>query len=107
MDRVQHTMDFHRNQGLNCAQAIITAFGKELDINPTTAKMLGRPLAGGIGHRADTCGYLTAACLILAKAFDNADENQARQDTNKAVAELFKKFEEKRGSASCRDPPGR
>ena len=103
MDRVQLTVDLHRNNGLNCAQAIITAFGQNLEINSHTAKMLGRSLAGGIGHRADTCGYLTAGCLILAKAFDSADENQTRQDTFKAVAELFNRFEKKRGSAACRD----
>ena len=103
MNRIEHTIDLHRNQGLNCAQALLTAFGPPLGIDPNTAQMLGRSLAGGIGHRADTCGYLTAACLILGKAFDNEDENQARKDTFSAVAELFEKFEQKHGCATCRD----
>jgi C_GCAxxG_C_C family probable redox protein len=103
MNRIEQTVDLHRNQGLNCAQALLTAFGQNLDIDPNTAKMLGRSLAGGIGLRADTCGYLTAACLILAKANDQADEAQARKDTFAAVKELFKKFEEKRGATACRD----
>lgn len=103
MNRIENTIDLHRNHGLNCAQALLTAFGPPLGIDPNEARMLGRSLAGGIGHRADTCGYLTAACLILAKAFDQPDENKARKSTFAAMAELFEKFEQIRGSANCRD----
>jgi hypothetical protein len=49
MNNVEKTMEFHSN-GMNCAQAILAAFGKQYGLDSEMAKMLGRPLAGGIGH---------------------------------------------------------
>jgi hypothetical protein len=68
-----------------------------------SARVLGRPWAGGIGHLAQTCGYLTAAVLILGKAHDNKDENQARINVDKAVRELFQRFEARHGTILCKD----
>jgi C_GCAxxG_C_C family probable redox protein len=103
MNRIERTIDLHRNGGLSCSQAILTAFGENLGIDQKSAKMLGRPWAGGIGHLALTCGYLTGAVLVLAKVYDNKDEKQARQDIDTAVRELFRHFEERRGTLLCKD----
>lgn len=103
MTPIERTIDLHLNHGLNCAQSIVTAFGETLGINPKEAGMLGRPWAGGIGHQGQTCGYLTGALIILAKAFDDPDEKQARKKTDRAIAMLFSRFKEQRGSMLCRD----
>jgi len=103
MNRIERTIDLHRNGGLNCSQAILTTFGEQYGMNKKMAKMFGRPLGGGIGHRAETCGYITAAILILAHAYDHEDEKQARKETSKAVTELFRRFEERRGTTLCKD----
>ncbi len=103
MNSVEKTIDLHKNGGLNCSQAILTAFGERFGIDSETGKMLGRPWGGGIGHMAQTCGYLTGAILVLSKALENDEEGQARNDVIKAVRELFHQFEERRGSCNCRD----
>jgi C_GCAxxG_C_C family probable redox protein len=103
MDRIQKTIELQRNAGLNCAQAIITSFGEQFGINPEAARIIGRPWGGGIGQLAKTCGYLTGAVQIIAHAYDQHDEGKARSEVFRAVQELFKRFEKKRGTTQCRE----
>jgi len=104
MNRVEKTVDLHKNGGLNCSQAILTAFGESFGMDPETAKMLGRPLGGGIGHQALTCGYLTGAVLVLAQAMNNKDEGKSRKDLDKAIRVLFSCFKERHGGATmCKE----
>ena len=103
MHLIKKTRDLHQNNGLNCSQAIMTAFGGKTGISPEIARLFGRPWGGGIGHLAGTCGYLTGAVLVLAQAFDDADEKKARQQTAQAVRTLFERFEKKYGTSLCKD----
>jgi C_GCAxxG_C_C family probable redox protein len=103
MNRIEKTLDLHRNKGLNCSQAILSAFGADLGMTERYALVLGRPWAGGIGHLAQTCGYLTGAVLLLSEAFDDENEDKARQMTDQAVNALFKRFKKRRQSTLCRD----
>ena len=102
MNRIERTLDLHRNGGLSCSQAILSAFGEHLGIDQKSAKMLGRPWAGGIGHLAQTCGYLTGAVLVLAKAYDDEDEDKSRKNIDQAIRELFRRFEGRRGTILCK-----
>ena len=103
MNPVQQTIELQRNEGFNCAQAIITAFGAPYGITPEDAKLFGRPWGGGMGSMAKTCGYLTGAVHVIARAFHQEEEAAARQETALAVRDLFSRFEAKRGSSCCRD----
>jgi C_GCAxxG_C_C family probable redox protein len=103
MDRKQRTVELQRSGGLNCAQAIITSFGEEFGISSDTARSMGRPWGGGIGHRGETCGYLTGAVQVLARAFDHPDEEKARAESQRAVQALFQKFMDRRGTTLCRE----
>ncbi len=103
MDEREKTLDLAKNKGLNCSQAILAAFGGPLGMDLDTAKMLGRPWGGGMGHLAETCGYLTGAVLVLALAYDRKDENRSRQEVFEAVRQLFERFSEKRGTTRCKE----
>ena len=103
MNRIERTLDLHRNGGLSCSQAILSAFGEHLGIDQKSAKMLGRPWAGGIGHLAQTCGYLTGAVLVLAKAYDDEDEDKSRKNIDQAIRMLFQRFEARRGTILCKN----
>jgi len=104
MNRVENTVDLHKNGGLNCSQAILTAFGESFGMDPGTAKMLGRPLGGGIGHQALTCGYITGAVLVLALALNNKDEGKSRKDLDQAIRVLFSRFKEQHnGATMCKE----
>ena len=89
---------------MNCSQAILTVFGEQFGMDGETAKMLGRPWGGGMGHLAETCGYLTGAILVLAQAYNyNNDEGRAREEVFAAVRDLLKKFEKRRGATRCKE----
>lgn len=103
MNKVEKTVDLHMNGGLNCAQAIIAAFGEAFGVDLKTARLLGRPFGGGIGALGKTCGYLMGAILCLAHLRTNKDEGKARKETKKAVQELFRRFEEKHGTSMCKE----
>jgi len=103
MNRIKKTIDLQRNGGLNCSQALLTVFGEQFDMDADTAKMLGRPWGGGMGHLNETCGYLTGAILVLAQAYNHNNEDQAREEVFEAVRELFSRFEKRRGTTSCKE----
>ena len=103
MNRVEKTIDLHMNQGLNCAQAILTVYGAPAGISPETAKTMGRTFGGGIAGHGLTCGYILGGMLALAASLNTKDEKEARRNTHTAVMELFRRFEEKHGTTLCKD----
>jgi len=103
MNRIEKTIDLQRNGGLNCSQAILTVFGEQFDMDQETAKVLGRPWGGGMGHLAGTCGYLTGAILVLARVHNHDDEGRAREEVFESVRELFSRFEKRRGTTRCKE----
>ena len=103
MNRIEKTIDLQRDGGLNCSQAILTVFGEQFGMDRETAKVLGRPWGGGMGRLAGTCGYLTGAVLVLARAHNHNDEERARQEVFGAVKELFSRFEKRRGTTLCKE----
>lgn len=103
MHEMEKTLDYARNEGLNCSQAIIAAFGEPLGIDLKSARMLGRPWGGGMGHLAETCGYLTGAILVLAHVYNQQDENRARKESFEAVRTLFDQFSKRRGTTRCKE----
>ena len=103
MNKVKKTLDLHRNGGLTCSQALLTVYGETYGIDPEKAMLLGRPLAGGIGGQGETCGYITAAILILAYAYIDKDEAEARKNTHPVVMNLFRRFKERHGTTMCKE----
>jgi len=102
MNRVERTVDLFPTV-LNCSQATLTVFGEQYGLNAEMAAKLGRPLGGGMGHTAGTCGAVSAAVLVLGLANDGQDEARARQASFAAVQELFRSFEALHGTTECRD----
>jgi len=103
MNRAEKTADLHRNGGLSCSQALLTVYGEAYGIKPEQARVFGRTLAGGVAGQGETCGYVTAALLILAHAYNDPDEMQARKKTHPAAETLLRQFRERRGTLLCKE----
>ena len=101
MTRVEKTVNLFPTV-LNCSQATLTVFGEQYGLNAEMAARLGRPLGGGMGHTARTCGAVTAAVLILGLANDGEDEGKARQASFASVQEFFNRFEALHGTTDCK-----
>lgn len=102
MNNVERTADL-LSTGLNCSQAILTAFGQSYGLDAEMAANLGRPLGGGMGHMARTCGAVTGAVLVLGLAKDNQDEGEARKVSHSCVQDLFRRFEALHGTTECKE----
>ena len=102
MDPIAETVGLFEN-GLNCAQAVITVFGKQFGVDAMTARKLGRPWGGGMGHQAKTCGALTGAIVVLGLMNTATDEGEAREAAFAAVQKLFNGFKEKYGTTVCKN----
>ena len=103
MNRFEQAVDLHQKGGLNCAQALLTVYGKRYGIDPKMAKNIGRPLGGGIALTANVCGYLSAACILLSLAKEKADESDSRQATHPMVKELMNRFKSLHGHLLCKN----
>jgi C_GCAxxG_C_C family probable redox protein len=102
MNNVERTMDL-LSTGLNCSQAILTVFGESYGLDAEMAARLGRPLGGGIGHLAKTCGAVSAAVLVLGMAKDHQDEGEARKASHSCVQDLFRRFTDAHGTTECKE----
>jgi C_GCAxxG_C_C family probable redox protein len=90
--------------GLNCSQAILTAFGEPYGLDPENAKKLGRPWGGGLGRLGQICGAVTGAVALLGYTQSGAqDEAEARDAIYASVQELVGRFEECNGTSVCRE----
>ena len=76
-------------QGLNCAQAVASAFAEELNMDIADIERLTMGFGGGIGRMREVCGTVSGMAFVISALY--ADEN---------VAE---KFEAENGSRVCRE----
>ena len=103
MNAAQKAMHLFEN-GLNCSQAILTAFGEPYGIHSEIAKKLGRPWGGGVGRMGRICGAVTGAIMVLGLAQSKRqDEAEARNDICLSVQELVWRFEQRHGTSVCKE----
>ena len=103
MTKTERAVHLFQN-GLNCAQAILTVFGEPYGVDEQMAKRLGRPLGGGLGRMGLTCGAITGATLVLGLTQRaGRDEAEARTEVGRSVQEFIRRFEKRHGSSLCRD----
>lgn len=88
---------------VNCAQALLSEFGKTFGLQEPMAMTLGRPLGGGMGATGNVCGFVSAAVLILGLAHTQTDETESRQQTNAAVKALFDRLNAEHGTLQCKE----
>ncbi|MCE5174590.1 MAG: C-GCAxxG-C-C family protein [Bacteroidales bacterium] len=90
--------------GLNCAQAVITAYADRLHFDYKQALCLSCGFGGGMGRLQETCGAVTGAFMIL--GFHNCKKysnNKDRKNGTYAMVQKFAaSFKEKNGKTDCR-----
>ena len=102
MDRVNTAAKMF-DEGFNCAQSLLAAFGPGLGLDREAALRLGSPLGGGLSRTGGTCGAAMGALLVLGLANGHTeadDENQidlCRAETQ----EFLRRFGVKRGGTTC------
>jgi len=95
MKRVGTAVNSFKN-GLNCAQALVSAFSGDLGLDEKTAKRIASGFGGGMGCSAETCGAVTGAVMVI--GLKHGDSGRATALTK----ELLDRFRDRNGDILCR-----
>ena len=110
MDRIQKA-DLYRERGMNCAQAVLCAFGSDFNLDENTALRIATGFGSGMGRLCQVCGALTGGFMVAGLKHGKVIDDGTRYGTDSEmtyalVAELAKQFRERNGSILCRDLTG-
>jgi len=92
-------------QGFSCSQAVAAAFAPDLGLDRDTALRVSQPFGGGIARKADWCGALTGAFLVIGLKHGRvrAEDAAARDKTYALVNEFTGRFTARHGHVKCLD----
>ena len=87
-------------QKVNCCQAVLLAYQKEMGLPEETLMAMGSPFGSGMGCMEGTCGALCGAEMVLGKL------EFAGKPMHKDAKDVLAKFQEKCGATICKDLKG-
>ncbi len=104
MDRVQ-TAVARFQEGCNCSQAILSAYGEPLGVSGEAALKLAAGFGGGMGRMGGTCGAVIGAVMVLGLKYGPtaAEDDEAKEKTYELVRQFAARFQARHGSLLCRD----
>ena len=90
-------------QGYSCAQSVFLSRAGEFGMAPELAQRLAAPLGGGLGGLRQTCGALTALCLLAGLRHGGYDPNdlEAKKAFYALVQKLDAEFAAEFGTDQC------
>ena len=90
--------------GYSCSEAVLIAYGPDLGLAKDAAFKIASGFGGGMGLK-DTCGAVTAACMVIGLKYGAAgvEDSYSRQLTHEIMACFVKRFQVLQGSILCRD----
>ncbi len=102
MGRVSRAVELF-DQGFNCAQSLLAAFGPDLGMDERMALKAASPLGGGLSRTGGPCGAAMGALLVLGLRNGHTDSgDDEQQDLCRAEAQEFlRRFGLKRGATTC------
>lgn len=89
-------------QGLNCSQAVFSAYASQLGIDDEAALKLASPFGGGVAHQGNVCGAVTGALMALGLGRGNATTDK-KDETYRLAEDFIKRFQERHGTILCRE----
>lgn len=89
--------------GLNCAQAVATAFADECGMDEAMVRKMACGFGGGLAHTGRTCGAVSGAVLVLGLARGTAvpGDREGKEACYVLVREFLRRFAERHGSTEC------
>lgn len=90
--------------GLNCAQAVLTAYSQDLNIDKDLALGISCGFGGGMGRLQETCGAVTGSFMVLSIYNSNryTDNQDKKEETYSMIQRFYDKFISIHDSMDCR-----
>ncbi len=94
---------FHK--GFNCAQSVFCAFGSEAGLSKEACLRIAGSFGAGMARRAETCGAVTGALMVLGLRHGMVKEGdaQARKKNYDEASRFMGEFAKQNGSVICRE----
>lgn len=107
MDKKELALSLH-NRKFNCCQSVICAFAQETGVDALTLFKMAEGFGLGMGGMDCTCGALSGAVMAagLINSDGSLDAPASKADTYRLSREIASRFQEKCGSAVCRELKG-
>jgi C_GCAxxG_C_C family probable redox protein len=101
--RVDQSLACFRD-GLNCTQAVLTAYGPALGLDRDNALKVAGAFGSGMGM-GETCGAVTGAIMVIGLKHTKVKglDYFSKEETYDIAAEFITRFRERNGSIVCRD----
>lgn len=87
--------------GLNCSQAVFTAFSSVIGLDEETAKKVSIGLGGGVGRMREVCGAVSGAAMVLGAIY-GGEMGEDRASAYKKVQAFAEAFKKEKGFIVCR-----
>lgn len=89
--------------GLNCSQAVLSAYSDKLNFDNNLALSVACGFGGGMGRLQLTCGAVTGSFMVLGVYNCNkfADNNERKEKTYSMVQKFSEKFKKINGTSDC------
>ncbi|RPH31953.1 MAG: C_GCAxxG_C_C family protein [Bacteroidales bacterium] len=104
MNEIETSLQLFKN-GSSCAQAILEAYAKRVNINSELAVKIGSGLGGGVGRKQHICGAVNAGAIILGLKNSNgiSGDIESKERTSQIVSNYISECEKTLGSIQCKD----
>jgi C_GCAxxG_C_C family probable redox protein len=90
--------------GLNCAQALLSAYGPGLGLDQDNALKIAGAFGSGMGM-GETCGAVTGALMVVGLKHTKVKglDYFSKEETYDIAAEFIIRFQERNGTVVCRE----
>jgi C_GCAxxG_C_C family probable redox protein len=89
--------------GLNCAQAVLTAYSADMNFDNNLALSIACGFGGGMGRLQKTCGAATGSFMVMGvyNCRKYTDNKERKEMTYAMVQEFSRRFKEAHGTLNC------
>lgn len=102
MNKIELAMEKRQN-GYNCAQALVCAYAEDYGLTEETAYQLAEGFGSGMGGLRRTCGAVTGMISVIGLMNSNGKlgNKETRHETYELVLAAVNAFETKNQSSEC------
>lgn len=93
------------NTGLNCAQAVLSAYADTLNFDKDIALSIACGFGGGMGRLQETCGACTGSFMVLGIFICSKykDNRERKEKTYAMIMDFSQRFRAIYGTTDCSD----
>ena len=90
--------------GYNCAQAVLSTFTEDLEVDTNLALSLSSGFGAGMGQLQGTCGAVTGSFMVLSlyNSQKHSNTDKGKVNTNNMIQCFNKKFTAIHGATDCK-----